>query len=244
MEEFVGQYVNHIGSGVHPNGTVFLLVAHKTGVGIFKAEIWRHDPGAKKPVYHSTIPLNGPAGYGTLECMPDGSLRVYTSAGLVNEHNIGGNFIGIPNMAQPWKVIGDVVLLPVVPTSTGVDVMARNTAQVALNAAQVAKTEAATAQKAASAAAKGALNVGMSLEKIKVPTLQDIKDIAWSLAGDRISAEAYDDGSDLTDRIETLSQERLVAAIEYALSNPKQSRLRAMIEKVIEEKLRHATAQA
>jgi len=76
MEEFVSPYVNHIGSCTHPNGTVFLLVTHKVGNGQLMqrsiATILRIPEAGHRPY----IRVRWPAGFGTLECLPDGSLFV------------------------------------------------------------------------------------------------------------------------------------------------------------------------
>ena len=127
MEEFVSPYVNHIGSCTHPNGMVFLLVTHKVGTEQFNAEIYRDDPPhTNKPVMIHTFVFGGPAGFGTLECLPDGSLFVAIGAGLLTTEHVGGNRQILPNMAQPWTVQGNVVLLPASSSSSGSDGIARD----------------------------------------------------------------------------------------------------------------------
>jgi len=233
MEEFVSPYVNHIGSCTHPNGTVFLLVTHKVGNGQFNAEIYRDDPPhIKKPVIVHTFVFGGPAGFGTLECLPDGSLFVAIGAGLLTTEHVGGNRQILPNMAQPWTVQGDVILLPPVPQSSGVDTVARSQAATVLNVARNAQAAADTANHTAEKARADVQAVVATVKTLGIPSQQDIKDIAWSLSGDRINHEVTTD-STLVQRIEALSQERLLAAIEYALAHTAtQSRLRRLIEEV------------
>jgi hypothetical protein len=233
MEEFVSPYVNHIGSCTHPNGTVFLLVTHKVGNGQFNAEIYRDDPPhVKKPVIVHTFVFGGPAGFGTLECLPDGSLFVAIGAGLLTTEHVGGNRQILPNMAQPWTVQGSVVLLPPVPQNSGTDTVARGQAATALDVARNAQAAADAANRTAEKARADAQAAAATVNKLGVPSQQDIKDIAWSLSGDRINHEVATDSA-LVQRIEALSQERLLAAIEYAVAHTAtQSRLRGLIEDV------------
>jgi hypothetical protein len=233
MEEFVSPYVNHIGSCTHPNGTVFLLVTHKVGNGQFNAEIYRDDPPhATKPALIHTFVFGGPAGFGTLECLPDGSLFVAIGAGLQTTEHVGGNRQIIPNMAQPWTVQGDVILLPLVPQSSGTDTLARSQAEAALEVARNAQAAAVAATRTAEKARADAQAGATAVNKLGIPSQQDIKDIAWSLSGDRINHEVATESA-LVQRIEALSQERLLTAIEFALTHTAaQSRLRRLIEEV------------
>jgi hypothetical protein len=224
---------------------VFLLVTHKVGTGQFNAEIYRDDPPhTAKPILVHTFVFGGPAGFGTLECLPDGSLFVAIGAGLQSAEHVGSNRQIIPNMAQPWTVQGDVILLPPVPQSSGTDTIARDQAATALEAARNAQATASAANRTAEKARADAQACAAAMVKLEIPSQQDIKDIAWSLSGDRINHEVATESA-LVQRIEGLSQERLLAAIEYALTHTAaQSRLRRLIEDVSNESVTEAVKKA
>lgn len=107
---------------------------------------------------------------------------------LLVTHKVGNRQI-LPNMAQPWTVQGDVILLPPVPQNSGTDTVARGQAATALDVARSAQAAADAANHAAEKARADAQAAAATVNKLGIPSQQDIKDIAWSLSGDRINHE-------------------------------------------------------
>lgn len=108
---FTGHYVNHLGSTMHPNGTVYLAVTfHPNGQGPFNLQIWEHKPpyiGSPTLIrdwQQGTAEAPGPFGFCTLECLPNGGLYIGAAGGVDSISQIKASYRVEPNVCPPFNL--------------------------------------------------------------------------------------------------------------------------------------------
>jgi len=177
------------------------------------AEIYRDDPPhTQKPVIVHTFVFGGPAGFGTLECLPDGSLFVAIGAGLLTT----SMSVAIGRFSQTWRSRGRCkgtlfcsrpFRKAVVPTQSA------SQAATALDVARNAQAAADAANHTAEKARADAQAAAATVNKPRNPESAGHQGHRVEPIGDRINHEVATDSA-LVQRIEALSQERLLAAID------------------------------
>lgn len=108
---FESSYSNHIGSCAHPvNSTVYMLVTWRlNGTGPFSLQVWEHPPPyTALPILKRSWKQGekdqpvGPFGYGSLLCLPNGSLHIAIPQGPDNVNQIKPSIRIEPNMCAPF----------------------------------------------------------------------------------------------------------------------------------------------
>jgi hypothetical protein len=110
FQPFEPSYSNHIGAAFHPvTGTAYMLVVWRlNGTGPFSLQVWEQPaPYTDKPTlkrsWKQGIDTNGPFGYGSLLCLPDGSLHISIPVGKTS-NQIEPSTLVVPDMCPPFPL--------------------------------------------------------------------------------------------------------------------------------------------